>query len=149
MPRLPMFAFMKAKRITIITAAVTTAAAAIATAPAAMATTQTGAARTGVASVSPQAEPAFTCPVDKGYLCVHVRDTSGHYHWDKFYHCGTYGLGTEEATWYINNQTPGTEATFYYTNGVEWHTPPAKSGGGVKGPVLYVPFGTANVVKPC
>lgn len=149
-----MFAFMTAKQITVIAAVLTTAAVAIATAPAAMATARTGAARGYAASASPQAEPAFTCPVNQGILCLHVMDWSGNYHWYQYYKCGIYNLsGKGVATWYVNNETPGTRATFIYKmwDGLEteWQTPPAKSGVVVNGPIPVVDFDSPYEVRPC
>ena len=63
------------------------------------------------ASARPAASATFTCPY--GDLCVHLRHSDGSYTWKSFYYCEKYTLnGT--ATWYVNNQTPGTVAAFYY-----------------------------------
>jgi hypothetical protein len=96
--------------------------AALATAGAALATlvvgggvaeAQSGAAAPG-AQVQPQTQVqpnAFSCGY--GALCVHLLHSDGSYTWESLYYCQTWKLnGT--LTWYVNNQTPGTIATFYY-----------------------------------
>lgn len=136
-----------------IAVAVTAAAAAVATAPVAMAATQTGTAQGDTTPASPRAEPAFTCPVNQGILCVHVRDDAGNYHWHQYYKCGVYTLPAGVATWYVNNETPGTRATFIYKmwDGLEteWQTPPAKSGAVVNGSIPVIGYYSPYSVRPC
>jgi hypothetical protein len=60
---------------------------------------------------SVQADSSYTC--FSGDLCVHYVTSSGSYHWKRLYLCQRWTIpGT--ATWYINNQTGNTSATFYY-----------------------------------
>jgi hypothetical protein len=76
------------------------------------------------------------CPHE--YLCVHYY-TIGYYgerdyHWANFYDCTVEYFGDRHATWYVNNQTDGTRADFWYPNvsstaDLDFLTPPAKSRG--------------------
>lgn len=80
-------------------------------------------------------------------LCVHILNPStDKYHWANYYECRKYTLNGI-ATWYINNQTPGTKATFYYPYAA--NTPGAFS----KGRPPNWPYGPKHpqptAVRPC
>lgn len=77
----------------------------------------------GASTVHPQGQTRDGCPYKA--LCVHI-DSSGNYHWANYFSCQKFSIkGT--ATWYINNQTPGTKATFFYP--YEANTKPAFAKG--------------------
>jgi hypothetical protein len=78
------------------------------------------------------------CPAK--YLCVHYY-TIGYYgerdyHWARYYNCDIVYFGKRHATWFVNNQTSGTRADFWYPNvtspaELDFLTPPARSRGAI------------------
>ncbi|MEU2957016.1 hypothetical protein ACIA78_39745 [Streptomyces xanthochromogenes] len=69
------------------------------------------AAQAAPARAKVQAADDFTCGY--GALCVHLLHSDGSYTWESLYYCQNWKLNGS-VTWYTNNQTSGTVATFYY-----------------------------------
>lgn len=107
--------------------------------------------RSGTVPATDPAQPDATHTCEYKYLCVHLENLqNGSYHWMDLYLCVKTPLPDGYlATWYVNNQTSGTKATFFWTSGSStrsWMTPPAFS----KGPVPDADDGErATDVVPC
>jgi hypothetical protein len=70
------------------------------------------------------ADPCLTGAVYSGYFCVYSGTvySGSYYYW---YACGTRGMPWGGNGSWINDQTPGTRATFYNSSGGVYYTTPA------------------------